>query len=87
LADVSTEPVSFVVQYDDMSYMGLLCSACLEAGLQERADLLLDEPGNRWDTEWPLERFNELAAEHLRTVHQAPNSNEVSNAAVIPPAN
>jgi hypothetical protein len=87
LSGVSTEQPTFAVQYDDLSYMSLWCSACLKAGLQGRADLLYDEPGNRWDTEWPLERFNQLAAEHLRTVHQAPNSDEVSNAAVIPPAN
>ena len=64
----SQDKITFSVQYDDMSYMSLWCSACLSSGLQE-ADLLRDEPGNRWDTEWPLERFNELAATHLRTEH------------------
>lgn len=83
---MSTEQVTFTVQYDDMSYMSLWCSACLNAGLQGRADLLRAEPGNRWDTEWPLERLNQLAAEHLRTAHQdGASSTDVSNAAVIPP--
>jgi hypothetical protein len=68
---VSQDKITFSVQYDDMSYMSLWCSACLSAGLQGRADLLYDEPGNKWDTEWPLERFNEMAAEHLRAVHGA----------------
>lgn len=78
--------ITFSVQYDDMSYMSLWCSACLEAGLQGDADLLRDEPGNRWDTEWPLERLNHLAAEHLRTVHQdGASSSDVSNAALSPP--
>ena len=82
---MSTEPVTFTVQYDDMYCMMLWCSACVAAGLQERANLLYDEPGNRWDTEWPLDRLNRLAADHLRAVHQDPSSSDVSNSAVIPP--
>jgi hypothetical protein len=63
--DLST----FFVSYDDMSYMSLWCQRCLDAGKQGEADLLRDEPGNRWDTGWPLPRFNHLAAEHLKTAH------------------
>ena len=61
---------AFFVSYDDCSYMSLWCQACLDAGKQwPETDLLCNEPGNRWDAEWPLPRFNELAAEHLKTAH------------------
>lgn len=59
---------TFTVGYDDMSGMELWCSACLAAGLGGQADLLRDEL-RLYGTEWPLERFNQLAGEHLRTVH------------------
>jgi hypothetical protein len=67
--DAVTTPAAFTVSYDDMYYMQLWCTACLEAGKQGEANLLGGEPGNRWDTGWPLERLNELAAAHLEAVH------------------
>jgi hypothetical protein len=66
--DLSGTAVTFSVGYDDDYGMELWCSACLAAGLHEKADLLYEEP-QRYGTEFPLERLNRLAAEHLRAVH------------------
>jgi len=69
MTDTGTGAVRFTVQYDDMYCMGLWCWACLDAGLQGEANLLRNEPENRWDTDWPLERFNELAGAHKQAAH------------------
>ena len=63
------EQITFSVGYDDMYGMELWCSACLAAGLNEKANLLRDEPIHLYGEEWPLERFNQFAGEHLRAVH------------------
>jgi hypothetical protein len=63
-----TTPATFTVAYSDLDYMQMWCSACLEEGLRGKADLLR-YLSHSWDTEWPLERLNELAAAHLKAVH------------------
>lgn len=64
-----TTPGEIFVQYDDMSYMGLWCQACLDAGLAGKADLLGDDPANTWNVKYTLDQLNKLAAGHVRTVH------------------
>lgn len=61
----SQDEITFAVAWDDMYYMQMWCSAC-----PGQPNLLSDLP-QRWDTEWPLEQFNQMAAAHLREVHEA----------------
>lgn len=59
------DEVTFSVDYDDMSGMGLWCSA------HPHTNLLGDEPYHPYGSEWPLARFNELAEAHRQAVHTA----------------
>jgi hypothetical protein len=57
------DEVTFSVDYDDMSGMGLWCSA------HPHTNLLGDEPFHPYGSGWPLVRFNELAEAHRQAAH------------------